>query len=131
MDSLIDTLKQNKILRFIVKHFRGELYLCGSALYSDKPRDIDLRLILSKKNFDNFFLNSENWVKQGQSGEWKMERYIWARICVLITSMLSRDLGLNIDFQIYPQVEEYKIDGVLIMKEINPKGFEIWKDDTI
>jgi len=124
VNNLIDTLEQNKILRFIVRYFQGELYLCGSALHFDKPRDIDLRLIISKENFDNFFLNSENWVKQGQSGEWKVERYIWARICVLITSILSWDLGLNIDFEIYPQIEKYKVDGVLIMKKINSKGEE-------
>lgn len=107
---LIRKLESNKLLQNIAHYFNGDVILCGSALALDTPRDIDLRLVLSEKDFITFFGSADKWTKQGQTEDWQIERWAWARICALLSYLLSSELDLNIDFQIIP----YSVVGVKI-----------------
>ena len=107
---LLHQLRNSRLLHNIAHYFNGDVILCGSALTSKTPRDIDLRLVLSKKDFATFFGDTDKWIEQGQTGAWQTERWIWARICVLLSRLLSSELGLNIDFQVIP----YSVSGVEI-----------------
>lgn len=81
----------------------GHVYLVGSALKTLRPRDIDLRCVLTDRRFESRYGRSvSRWIEQGRTGNWAAVRWHWSRECVDLSKKLSEDTGLNVDFQVYP-----------------------------
>lgn len=93
-------------------HYGVPVYLCGSALQDDNadPRDWDIRIRLSHKDFVRFFAPdredfnavAKQWEQELDSGEYTNLQWRWARECVRRTKAGWDQTKLNIDFQIYP-----------------------------
>ena len=70
-------------------------YVVGSALERQDWRDVDVRYILSDEEFEKLFPNAigKCWEHDAR----------WLLLTVSISSWLSKQTGLPIDFQIQPQ----------------------------
>lgn len=70
--------------------FGGPPYLVGSALWSKKWRDVDVRMILS----------DEEWKAWGLGDDPKFPNAKWRGLCMAFSELGKRMTGLPIDFQI-------------------------------
>ena len=74
----------------------GELpYLVGSAIYSKRWRDVDVRLILDDKDFEPY-------------GDPHRPNGKWAAMCMAFSLLGQRMTGLPIDFQIQQRTDANK-----------------------
>ena len=80
------------------------LRLVGSALSKQKPRDLDLIMIIPDLLFEELFGPVAKWRDEGQSGEYTAVRTSWNERCIRLGRMLSRSLqtALPVDFKILP-----------------------------
>lgn len=85
-------------------YYGARIYLCGSALRDGniEPRDWDIRVVLTREDFERRFGNPDAWVDQGCTGAWDSVRWRWSEECVKESRAGYRNTGLNIDFQIQP-----------------------------
>lgn len=65
------------------------IYLVGSVLNSSNWRDVDVRMILSDEDFDEYF----------EGG------ILWEIFCLTVTSWLRTETRLPIDFQVQRQTQ--------------------------
>ena len=89
----------------IARRYNAPVYLVGSAIRRSDPRDIDIRVILSDEAFEARYGSVQDWMAQGESGQWGEIRQRWAEECETITEQARRQLGIEIDFRIEPQSE--------------------------
>jgi hypothetical protein len=84
--------------------FALPVYLVGSALTKEDPRDYDLRVKIPNKEFEKrYFCDSaEQWMLRFQSGLYDESNWLWAKDNVKITKRGWTFCRLNIDFQAYP-----------------------------
>lgn len=80
------------------------VYLVGSALLepNTKPRDWDIRIELPDDVFSVKYGNIDDWITEGENGNWSQVRWRWSDDCVKQSRKISAALGLNVDFQVYP-----------------------------
>lgn len=70
------------------------VYLVGSALYKRDHRDVDVRAILPDDKYAQMFPAGGGWT----------DAY-WSVLCTSISFWLSKQTGLNIDFQVQQQTQ--------------------------
>lgn len=95
-------------------YFGAPVYLCGSALRPDNPnpRDWDVRVTIPDTDFWYRFGGlPEDWIKQGETGDWGPVRWNWSRECVRNTKAGWSATGLNIDFQVYSEMSAKQYAG--------------------
>jgi hypothetical protein len=90
------------------ERYHAPVYLVGSALRKRDPRDVDIRIRLTDKDFGVRYggprmkVAARLWVTEGKTGCWSFTHWNWARECSFITQSAWSRLQLNIDFQVYP-----------------------------
>lgn len=122
MDSIPDhVLSRYTVLRRYANSIRGyyghPVYLVGSALRPDNlnPRDWDIRVMLPDDEFALRFGNGREteyvigrWMGEACDGNWTSIRWNWSRECVKRSLQASRELLLNVDFQVQPERNWYE-----------------------
>lgn len=80
------------------------MWLVGSALKDGnaKPRDWDIRIVLSEQAFARRFGDSDIWQEEAVTGRWTDVRWRWSNECIKQGVWASGYSGLNVDFQIFP-----------------------------
>lgn len=87
--------------QYMAARYNGAVFLVGSVLTKENPRDIDLRVVVADKEF---------------CGRYGLESYghfpnqAWVDDMAKRNGELANDFGINIDFQVYPA--SYCINGV-------------------
>ena len=85
------------------KFYRAEVYLVGSALTKERPRDLDIRVYLGPGVFKRRFgIGDKKFYKEGATGQWSAARYRWSRHCTAVAHSMSVYLKVNVDFQVRP-----------------------------
>ena len=90
------------------ERYNAPVYLVGSALRKRDPRDIDIRIRMTNRDFGirygglNWQIAAALWIVEGKTGHWGRTRWKWARECGNATFDAWDRLQLNIDFQVYP-----------------------------
>lgn len=90
-----------------LKHLYWQpIYLVGSSLAeaNEKPRDWDIRIEMPNDEFEIKFGNAFDWHQEGSTGQWTQIRLRWSDECTKRTKEAWRETGLNVDFQIYPEL---------------------------
>jgi hypothetical protein len=77
-------------------------YLVGSSIERRDFRDVDVRYILSDKEFDRMFRIEP---KDADSGRGAWLNPLWSLMCTTISLWLSQQTGLPVDFQIQRQTQ--------------------------
>lgn len=92
----------------------GALYLVGSALTCNTPRDLDVRLILPDAVFEKRYgCTVSQWEEEGQTGQWTKARMAWSDECVTLTHRACRSTERLVDFQVYPEThQERRYEGL-------------------
>lgn len=78
--------------------FAAPVLLVGSAVYTDNPRDIDVRIVLADDQFAARYGSVEEW-RYARPGE------LWVRDVAKLTEDAVRRLRINLDLQVVPQSE--------------------------
>lgn len=78
------------------------IYLVGSVLQRPDWRDVDVRMILSDKEFADLF--------PGCGSNWEFDQR-WLIMTVAISHWLSDQTGLPIDFQFQPATHANEVHG--------------------
>ena len=77
--------------RCLAARFASPVLLVGSALYSEKPRDIDIRVIMDGEHFD------------ARYGPWADgPSDIWVRDVAKLSREMAIALRMNVDIQVMP-----------------------------
>lgn len=92
-----------------------DVYLVGSALFKDDPRDIDIRAIMPIKQFEDKFMPVEQFEEESVSGNWSDKRYYWVKItkdCWKLEK-ITGEIHPILDFQIHYE-GKYKEDVLIL-----------------
>lgn len=87
----------------IASRFDAKVYLVGSVLYSDDPRDVDIRVVIPDDLFEARYGSVLEWIDETWRTPWGECRQKWSRDIRKIGNDLARIYHLNIDFQIDPE----------------------------
>lgn len=83
--------------------YQSPVYLCGSALVTPDPRDIDLRIQLDDAEFAlRYGGSAQQWADEGLTGAWTELRWRWSADCTKRTKRAWKLANANVDFQVYP-----------------------------
>ena len=80
----------------LYKAFGATSYLVGSALYTKRYRDVDVRMIMSDDRYEVLFGTAST-------------NPLWSIMCVSITAWMRQQTNLPIDFQIQRQSKANRI----------------------
>ena len=99
--------KISKLSRWANKmrgHYGTPVYLVGSSLTNENPRDYDIRICLPDKDFMmRYSCNDiEQFCLRLDSGLWDDSNWLWSDDRLKMTKRGWNTTNLNIDFQIYP-----------------------------
>jgi hypothetical protein len=78
--------------RFLAARFSAPVLLVGSALYTDNPRDVDIRVVMDGEHFDARF----------GGGWYDAPPQLWVRDMAKLSRDIAVELGMNIDLQVVP-----------------------------
>ena len=78
------------------------VYLVGSALTQAKPRDIDVRVVLSATEYENRFGSWKQWSYGQTSLEYMDEQRRWHQEIAKMNVQAAATTHLPVDFQIQP-----------------------------
>ena len=102
----------------IANKLQCPIYLVGSILFKKNYRDIDIRAIMPKIQFENLFGKIEQYNNEENTGKWtKGCKLKWSIICINIWKEFFNSNPI-IDFQINYE-NQYKEQKILISKKIN------------
>lgn len=89
-------LVASRFAAYMAAHYNGCVYLVGSSLRVARPRDIDVRIVVSDKEFCGrySYKDDSDWVKRGPNQAWidDVAKY---------NGELAEHHRLNGDFQVY------------------------------
>jgi hypothetical protein len=101
------------LLRFaneMAGFYQSPVYLCGSALTTVAPRDIDIRVQLDDDDFTLRYASAvcsanavKQWLEEGHTGAWTQLRWNWSADCTKRTKHAWKLTNMNVDFQVYPE----------------------------
>lgn len=101
------TEKIKKILPQLVRianqlygYYGGPVYLIGSALYNENPRDIDIRVVISVTDFNRIYGNYEKFNEEYISGEFDTIAWKWVDDRLKRCRDLYQQTSENIDFSV-------------------------------
>jgi hypothetical protein len=101
--------------------FGHPVYLVGSCLNSDSPRDVDIRIILPDDEFEGRYGSVAQWREDAWCSEWREPRQKWAKDMAKLSREISKIYVVNVDLQVYPKSysdkyfserERYRIDTI-------------------
>ncbi|WP_221039213.1 hypothetical protein [Gelria sp. Kuro-4] len=109
-------IKLDAVARTLARKYSCPIYLVGSALNTDTPRDVDILAIMPDDEFAKRYGSVKEWVQQGETGDWGEARWRWSRECTRQTKQLWRVTDMKIDFQIQPEsyANSYKAPKLLL-----------------
>ena len=79
-------------------YYGGAVYLVGSALEKEDARDIDVRVVVSHKDFERLFGPHTDFFKEYSTGEFGLTTWRWAEDRLKRCRLLYDRFGLRIDF---------------------------------
>ncbi len=85
---------------------RVKFYIVGSALTTDKPRDVDLVAVIEDKLFKSLFdMNAKEFIDEDKDGPWSEGRIRWGYECSGAKRVLQYVFPelTPIDFKIIPR----------------------------
>lgn len=82
--------------------FGVPVYLVGSALVDDNPRDIDLSIVLPDEDFTARYGDVQRWDSEMWGIAWGAERQRWAEDQIKLARHLVAAYKMNIDLKIEP-----------------------------
>ena len=97
--------------------FNDTCYLVGSALTNPDYRDVDVRMVFADEKFESLF---------GKNG-FSSHAPFWALVQVSVSTYLSQQIGLNVDFQIQKKSDLTQLDKA---KHRSPLGI-LFGDDEL
>jgi hypothetical protein len=83
--------------------FGYPVYLVGSSLHSENPRDVDIRIMLPDEVFEARYGDVYDWMAEGYRPVWGETRQKWARDMGKLSMEATLCIRQNIDFQVYPE----------------------------
>lgn len=88
--------------RFLAARYSGPVLLVGSALTSESPRDIDIRVVMDGRHFEARF-----------GGEWygDVPPELWVREMAKLSREMAIELRANIDIQVVPEYRTHQHAG--------------------
>jgi hypothetical protein len=82
--------------------FGAPVYLVGSTLTEDAPRDVDISIVLSDEDFAGRYGDVQQWDSEMYGIEWGEARQRWAEDQVKLTRHLVTGYRMNVDLKIEP-----------------------------
>lgn len=79
-------------------YYGGPVYLVGTALEKEECRDIDIRVVVSNKDFDRLFGPVDVFLKEYSSGEFGLTTWRWAEDRLKRCRLLYDRYRIRIDF---------------------------------
>lgn len=104
---------ENKLVRWAnsIRVFYGHpVYLVGSQLTKENPRDVDVCCILPDDEFELRYGPVDQWIDEGCSGLYTNLRWNWGDDVVKKCMHGRKETKLEIDFKVIPQkfdIEQY------------------------
>lgn len=100
-----------KIIQLTCSGFANQMYcrygqpvfLVGSSLNNDNPRDVDIRVTLPDDVFEARYGSVKEWREDTWRNEWREARQKWANDTAKLSSFASVCVKMNIDFQVIPE----------------------------
>ena len=83
--------------------FGYPVYLVGSSLHTEYPRDIDIRITLPDEIFIARYGLINEWISDTWKPVWGVTRQNWARDMAKLSLDATTSIRLNIDFQVEPE----------------------------
>jgi hypothetical protein len=126
MDVEFLKLKLNGWADQIACRFGYPVYVVGSALTKENPRDIDIVVMLPVEDFISRYGSINEWLRDTWV-EWGETRQRWAVDVAKISRDATKALSLNIDFKIQPMnialqenagKPKLRIDNLICIKDI-------------
>ena len=92
-----------RIANQLYGYYGGPVYLVGSALTDENPRDIDIKVVVSRKDFERLFGNYDHFAVEYSTGEFGDVAWKWVDDRLKRCRILSEEIGQNIDFGCYSE----------------------------
>ena len=114
----IQCLQSDRLERYVnhLASFYGHsVYLVGSQLYKEDPRDVDIVIIIPNSEFVLRYINQfetightdeekcEQWTLRYQSGLYNESNWVWAKDVSNKCLQAMKNIQMNIDFKVYPE----------------------------
>lgn len=114
----IPCLKKDLVVRWangIAGFYGHPVYLVGSQLYKDKPRDVDVICIIPDREFVLRYINQfevvghtdfekcQQWQMRYKSGLYNESNWVWAKDVLHKSLQGMYYTSLQIDLKVYPQ----------------------------
>lgn len=111
MTHYIETLlpKLTKLANQWYGYYGGPVYLVGSSLDKEDPRDVDVRVVVSPEDFQRLFGTYEDFAKEYNSGQFGQCCWRWSEDRLKRCRQAFMETGVNIDFSCYA-AEMWKAD---------------------
>lgn len=102
----LDPLQLRHWANSVAARFAAHVYLVGSCLQKQKPRDVDIRVVLTHELYEARY-GTRGWIERHLLGsEEPSDGYLrWLADCAKLGEWASRYHGLNIDFQVQHEDE--------------------------
>ena len=85
----------------IAARFGAPVYLIGSSLTEDHPRDVDIVVILQDIDFNARYGSDWDW--QTMLPDWSEGALRWAADCAKLAQRVARAYNINVDFKVQPE----------------------------
>jgi hypothetical protein len=86
----------------VATRFGAPVYLVGSTLTEENPRDTDISIVLSDEEFAARYGDVQAWDREMYGIEWGAGRQRWAEDQIKLTRYLVTGYRLNVDLKIEP-----------------------------
>ena len=83
--------------------FGHPVYLVGSALTEERPRDVDVRIILPDAEFEGRYGSIHQWFVEIWSHDWHDGLQLYAQDMAKLSRQIAERIKVNIDLQVWPQ----------------------------
>lgn len=84
-------------------YYGGPVYLVGSALDKEDPRDIDIRVVITNQDFERLFGKYEDFVVEYNSGKFGSCSWRWVEDRLKRCRTGYVETNANIDFSCYAE----------------------------
>ena len=81
--------------------YNAPVYLVGSSLYEENPRDVDIVVEIPDKQFEHRYGSIVRW-EALWGGDWGEGKQKWAMDVAKLSSVATNYIKENIDFKVYP-----------------------------
>ena len=93
--------KLTKLANHWYAYYGGPVFLIGSALEKEEPRDIDIRVVVTKEDFERLYGKYEDFSKEYVSGEFGPCTWSWVEDRLKRCRLAYAETNANIDFCVF------------------------------